>query len=202
MNAVEMIQNLLLRSGAGWVLWVLCGLSLVTAVVAVERWLFYRTVDLDLRAMAGRLDAELGQGHVAEAIAELGRSRSIAASIAAAGLRLAARGPEAVEKAMQSAIALERERLEVRLTFLGTVGNNAPFIGLFGTVIGIIHAFSDTRRPGMARRRRRSPRPRSCRASPMRWWRRRSASSWRCRPSRHITTCRGGWRRCYRAARC
>jgi biopolymer transport protein ExbB len=80
---------------------------------------------------------------VAAAIAWLGRSRSIAASIAAAGLRLAARGPAAVDKAMQSAMALERERLELRLSFLGTVGNNAPFIGLFGTVIGIIHAFSE-----------------------------------------------------------
>ncbi len=143
MNAVEIIQNLLLHSGAGWVLWLLCLLSLATAVVAVERWLFYRTVDLDLRATAEMLDQKLGKGHIAEAIAELSHSRSIAGSIAAAGLRLAVRGPEAVEKAMQSAVALERGRLEARLAFLGTVGNNAPFVGLFGTVIGIIHAFSE-----------------------------------------------------------
>jgi biopolymer transport protein ExbB len=143
MNAVEMIQNLLLRSGASWVLWALCALSVATVVVAIERWMFYRTVDLDLRAMAVKLDAKLGQGKVKEAIAELKSSHSIAASIAAAGLRLAARGPEAVDKAMQSAIALERGRLERRLAFLGTIGNNAPFIGLFGTVIGIIHAFSE-----------------------------------------------------------
>jgi biopolymer transport protein ExbB len=143
MNAVDMIQNLLLRSGASWVLWVLCALSVVTAVIAVERWLLYRSVDLDLRAMAGRLDAQLGQGNVEGAIGALSRSRAIAATIAAAGLRLSPRGPAAVDKAMQSAIALERGRLEARLAFLGTVGNNAPFIGLFGTVIGIIHAFSE-----------------------------------------------------------
>src|SRR5207249_10115877 len=52
-------------------------------------------------------------------------------------------GPEAVDKGMLSAVALERGRLEKRLAFLGTVGSNAPFIGLFGTVIGIIHAFEE-----------------------------------------------------------
>jgi biopolymer transport protein ExbB len=44
---------------------------------------------------------------------------------------------------MQSAAALERGRLERWLAYLGTVGNNAPFIGLFGTVIGIIGAFEE-----------------------------------------------------------
>ena len=42
---------------------------------------------------------------------------------------------------MQSATSAERKALEARLAYLGTLGNNAPFIGLFGTVIGIILAF-------------------------------------------------------------
>lgn len=143
MNSVELIQNLFLRSGAGWVLWALVALSVATAIVAIERWLYYRSVDLDLRATAERLDGLLGAGQVGSAIDELQRSRAVAATIAAAGLRLAPRGPEAVDKAMQSAVALERGRLEQRLAFLGTIGNNAPFIGLFGTVIGVIHAFQE-----------------------------------------------------------
>jgi len=143
MNTVEVIQNLFLRSGAGWVLWVLVGLSVVSAVIAFERWLLYRAVDLDLRAMAEKLDGRLSAGDAEGAIAELKRSPSVAASIAAAGLRLAPRGAEAVDKAMQSAVALERGRLEKRLAFLGTVGSNAPFVGLFGTVIGVIHAFEE-----------------------------------------------------------
>jgi biopolymer transport protein ExbB len=44
---------------------------------------------------------------------------------------------------MQSAAALERGRMERWLAYLGPVGNNAPFIGLFGTVIGIIGAFQE-----------------------------------------------------------
>jgi biopolymer transport protein ExbB len=38
-------------------------------------------------------------------------------------------------------MALQRQKLERRLAFLGTLGNNAPFIGLFGTVIGVVQAF-------------------------------------------------------------
>jgi biopolymer transport protein ExbB len=143
MNAVEMMQGLFLRSGAGWVLWFLVALSIASAVIAVERWLFYRSVDVDLRAVAERLDTRLSAGSIAGAIADLRASPSVAASIAAAGLRLAPRGPQAVREAMESAVALERGRLEKRLAFLGTVGSNAPFVGLFGTVIGVIHAFEE-----------------------------------------------------------
>ena len=46
-----------------------------------------------------------------------------------------------VEKVMDVTIAREMERLDRRLLFLATVGATAPFIGLFGTVIGIMHAF-------------------------------------------------------------
>ena len=42
---------------------------------------------------------------------------------------------------MQGAAALQRIKLERRLVYLGTLGNNAPFIGLFGTVIGVVQAF-------------------------------------------------------------
>ena len=42
---------------------------------------------------------------------------------------------------MQSATSAERKALEARLAYLGTLGNNAPFVGLFGTVIGVILAF-------------------------------------------------------------
>ena len=50
---------------------------------------------------------------------------------------------DAVESAMLGAKARVRLRLERNLAFLGTLGANAPFIGLFGTVLGIIKAFKD-----------------------------------------------------------
>jgi biopolymer transport protein ExbB len=48
-----------------------------------------------------------------------------------------------VEQVIASTVARERPQYERFLSFLGTLGNNAPFIGLFGTVLGIIKAFND-----------------------------------------------------------
>jgi biopolymer transport protein ExbB len=53
------------------------------------------------------------------------------------------KGSASVEEAMTSRLVLERSKLEKNLAILGTLGNNAPFIGLFGTVLGIIKAFND-----------------------------------------------------------
>lgn len=49
--------------------------------------------------------------------------------------------PELIDRAVRSFIAVERATLESGLTTLATLGSNAPFIGLFGTVLGIIQAF-------------------------------------------------------------
>ena len=48
-----------------------------------------------------------------------------------------------IEAATEGAKAREKLRLERNLAFLATLGSNAPFVGLFGTVLGIIKAFHD-----------------------------------------------------------
>jgi biopolymer transport protein ExbB len=63
--------------------------------------------------------------------------------VVVAGLVEADRGPQAAEEAMAGAAALQRMKLEKRLVYLGTLGNNAPFVGLLGTVIGIVQAFDE-----------------------------------------------------------
>jgi biopolymer transport protein ExbB len=143
MNTVEAIKHLFITSGASWVLWLLGALSVASIAVAVERLVSYRSRGANLQPLAEQLDKRLSAGEIDGAISDLGRSRAVAARIAQAGLRLAHLGPAAADKAMQSAVALERGRLEQRLAYLGTVGNNAPFVGLFGTVIGVIQAFEE-----------------------------------------------------------
>jgi len=143
MNAIETVKQVLLASGAGWILWFLGILSAASLALATERWLYLRRRGGDLEALARKLDADLAAGAFERARAMLGDSPAVAARVAEAGLRLADRGPGAAEKAMQSATALERTRLERGLAFLATVGNNAPFLGLFGTVVGVIHAFEE-----------------------------------------------------------
>lgn len=140
-SLVETLKLLLLRSGAEWVLWLLFALSVASIAVAVERLAFLRRKGEDVRGLAGMLDAHLRAGRREAALAELSGLGSVAATVASAGLRLAERGPEAAAKAMEGALALERKGLEARLAYLGTLGNNAPFVGLLGTVIGVVLAF-------------------------------------------------------------
>jgi biopolymer transport protein ExbB len=143
MSAMESVKDVLLASGAGWVLWFLGLLSMSSLALAIERWLYLRRRGGDLEALARELDQQLRGGDFAGARRALEASPSVAARVADAGLRLADRGTEAADKAMQSAAALEKGRLERGLAFLATVGNNAPFVGLFGTVVGVIHAFEE-----------------------------------------------------------
>jgi biopolymer transport protein ExbB len=63
--------------------------------------------------------------------------------VALLGLDELPRGSTAAVEVMASARSRERLMLEKHLGILGTLGNNAPFIGLFGTVLGIIKAFAD-----------------------------------------------------------
>lgn len=143
MNTVEAIKHLFLEAGAGWVMWLLAGLSVISVAITIERWLLYRRSSADLHGLADGLQQRLSNDDQSGAVAWLEQTGTVSGRVAAAGLRLAARGPEAAAKAMLSRTALEREDLDRRLAFLGTLGNNAPFIGLFGTVIGVIQAFEE-----------------------------------------------------------
>ncbi|MSQ82796.1 MAG: MotA/TolQ/ExbB proton channel family protein [Myxococcales bacterium] len=137
------LLDLMLRVGSRWVLWLLLALSLLAIAVALERVLFYvlerRPANLQARLMA----VLSGAGGAVEAVKMLQGVRSMEVAVARLALTHASQGPQSVEEHIAGAIERERLRYERMLAFLGTLGNNAPFIGLFGTVLGIIRAFHD-----------------------------------------------------------
>src|SRR5262245_52894389 len=101
--------------GASWVLWLLIGLSVASLAVMMERlWFLHRhhadktRLLADMRDLLGDklIDAEPGKKPL----------------------------PSELCAALDGAKCRERMRLERNLTFLATLGSNAPFIGLFGTV--------------------------------------------------------------------
>jgi biopolymer transport protein ExbB len=143
MSTVEAIKNFFLQTGAEWVLWLLFALSFISIAIVIERVLVFRKKSGDIKQLADKLDRHLAAGDLEQARAALREENSVCARVADAGLKLAERGPQTAEKGMQSAMAVERSLLEARLAYLGTLGNNAPFIGLFGTVIGVILAFDE-----------------------------------------------------------
>jgi len=139
------IQKLLaiVNLGAAWVLWLLVGLSVISVGIMIERTFFFLG-----RRLPGReaLSALLLAGDFKKARAALGDRFGIEADVLRAALDQADSGPDSVAKVVDANIKRSRLEYESRLTFLATLGNNAPFIGLFGTVLGIIRAFSDLAR--------------------------------------------------------
>jgi biopolymer transport protein ExbB/TolQ len=128
---------------AEWVLWLLFGLSFVSICVMIERVWFYHSHRVDVVALRKKLDGLLGKGDFAGAARALERHDTLETNVVLFGLRQYGKGPEAVEELLAGAEAMELQRYQKRLGFLATLGNNAPFIGLFGTVLGIIKAFGD-----------------------------------------------------------
>lgn len=128
---------------AEWVLWLLIILSLVSVAVMVERFLFYRKHAVDSDDIRTKLDAHLSVGDYKSAAEFLGQYDALETNVALFGLQQYQRGPDAVEDLLAGAETKEKLRYSARLSFLATVGSNAPFIGLFGTVLGIIRAFGD-----------------------------------------------------------
>jgi biopolymer transport protein ExbB len=141
MNLVEWLQRLMTNFGAGWVLWLLLVLSIISVAIMLERGWFYWSLRDDIARLASDLRERLRDNDLEAAKKRMESSPSAEAAVVVAGLLEADRGARSAEEAMQGAAALQRMKLERRLAYLGTLGNNAPFIGLFGTVIGVVQAF-------------------------------------------------------------
>jgi biopolymer transport protein ExbB len=141
MKLTEWLQRLMSNFGAQWVMWLLIGLSVISVAIMLERGWFYWSIRDDLTRLASDLRDLLRTGDVEGARRKMEASPSAEAAVVVAGLVESDRGSGAAEQAMQGALALQKMRLERRLAYLGTLGNNAPFIGLFGTVIGVVQAF-------------------------------------------------------------
>jgi len=127
-------------SSAEWVLWLLLVLSVVSLAVILERLVFFRSRRLQ---DGPQIAEQLAVGDLEAVRRLLEGQEGLEARVLRAGLKAVPEGPETVEQVLLSALAAERPRYERFLSFLGTLGSNAPFIGLFGTVLGIIKAFND-----------------------------------------------------------
>ncbi len=135
-------MNALALLGSEWVLWLLVFLSVVSVSIMIERVVFYARRRADSKALAERLLPMLQKGDVSGAKA-LFDADTMEAHVVKQGLDHLSAGADTVRELMSGELVRQKARFERRLIFLGTLGNNAPFIGLFGTVLGIIRAFRD-----------------------------------------------------------
>src|SRR5881397_2651817 len=119
--------------GAEWVLWLLILLSIASFAVMIERFWYFASTQIEFDGFLRELRDLLGKKDLRAAQAKVTGLDAIEAQVVAAGLSHYDSGARAVGEAMVGAKARARLRLERNLAYLGTLGNNAPFVGLFGT---------------------------------------------------------------------
>jgi len=140
MNIVEQLMHVALL-GSAWVLYLLFGLSVVSFASILERVFFFRRNTRGALGLRASLDQALAGNEVADLERALRTFDCLEGEMLRAALGFRRGGPEAFLEAVEAQLERSREKLERGLNLLGTLGNNAPFIGLFGTVIGVIEAF-------------------------------------------------------------
>src|SRR5829696_2378043 len=136
--------------------WIVIFTLLIEAVymiaVGIERWLTYNKAKQQSRQYAPKVAQALKNSNIDEAISISDKHKdSHLAMVVSSGLKefsahqgntdISADEMEASKRALERAIAVKTAELKRGLAGLATVGSTAPFVGLFGTVVGIIGAF-------------------------------------------------------------
>jgi biopolymer transport protein ExbB/TolQ len=136
----------------GWiVVFILLLMSVYVIAIGIERWMTYNTAKQQSRIFAQRVAQALKNNNIEEAISISDKHKnSHLAMVVSSGLKefqahqgyeITSDELEASKRALQRAIAVKQAELKRGLSGLATVGSTAPFVGLFGTVVGIIAAF-------------------------------------------------------------
>lgn len=140
---IDTLMNAMNATGSEWVLWLLFALSIASLAVIAERAWFLWKRRLDLDTLSVQVATMLREGRHDELAALLRREPGMAPQVALELLAEVDASPEAREDLYRSSVERHRLAYERSVGFLATLGSNAPFIGLFGTVLGIISAFAD-----------------------------------------------------------
>jgi biopolymer transport protein TolQ len=123
-------------------LFILIALSIFSLGFIIERFVALASLSSKSAAMTKQIQETLSKSSLKE-VEEISRDRdSLEGRALTYGLKhVKENGAKGLEEIFNSYAQIERPELEKRLTFLATVGSNAPFIGLLGTVFGIMDAF-------------------------------------------------------------
>ncbi|MBI2607147.1 MAG: MotA/TolQ/ExbB proton channel family protein [Deltaproteobacteria bacterium] len=142
-------------AGAQWVLYLLALISILSVALILERILFYRAATKSLAEFRRDVRLAVNSGQTESAL-RLARERMGPAYARAPDLETAmveallssrpSDKAEVLNELALDAVLRARTQWEKNLAPLATIGSNAPFVGLFGTVLGIIQAFHDLSR--------------------------------------------------------
>jgi len=148
------INNLLasiFHYNSNWniILVVIGACSIVSFTIFIERLLYLRKSEINTNSFIINLRKIINDGHIIEAINECESTQGTVANIVKAGLSKHNRGKEQIENAMEISGLVEIAQLEKNAKILSIIAHIAPLIGLLGTVLGFIQAFSEMRMSGL-----------------------------------------------------
>jgi len=125
------------------VLSVLLIMSILSVAVILDRMLAYRKTRLNAREFCSRIADILDERGRPEALNYCRKFKRPVAFVVEAVLRQTGGDRQALDRAAHHMLQLHINEMESRVAILGTIASTAPFVGLFGTVLGIIRAFKD-----------------------------------------------------------
>ncbi len=132
------------QNGAATILWLLIVLSIFSVAIIIERYWTLRTLRRQSEQVKTRVLDALGSAQYSELEDIAKDKQTLEGQALAHAFRFAKEnGSQGIEEVINGFILLQKTRLEKNLNFLATLGANAPFIGLLGTVLGIMKAFND-----------------------------------------------------------
>ena len=140
MDIVLVLQKIMMI-GAEWILLLLLGLSVAALVIVFERVMFFRAVKPIVPELTDKVVDAFERKELAALGLQCKECPSPEGKMLAVFLKYETCCGDALEKHLSAALIKIQYELDKNLPFLNTLGNNAPFIGLLGTVFGVITAF-------------------------------------------------------------
>ncbi len=124
-----------------WVIGILMFLSVWSLAIIIERLLVLNKKWAGMRDFQRAIKGIIRKGSASDVDREMHASASSGARVTLKTVEHMKEGGLSFDDALETALSEEKIDLERRIAILGTLGSNAPYIGLLGTVLGIIHAF-------------------------------------------------------------
>lgn len=127
----------------GITVFVLLAISILSWWIIIERIIRFYQIRIDTKELMEKIKKMINKKDFDGAIMLVESTPGPVAAVLLAGLKNKELDRVKLEAVMQRELNFETERMQRYLDILGTIGNVTPFIGLFGTVLGIIRAFHD-----------------------------------------------------------
>ncbi len=133
----------------GFTMYILLSCSVLSLAIIMERCLYYRRRSKVKRAdFMRQIRKELENSNVAGALAACKDTETPFANVVRSGLSLYGHNEVVISNTMEREVTVETTKLERFTSIVGTIGSTSVYIGLFGTVLGIIRAFHDISKSG------------------------------------------------------